>query len=131
MECSALTADLDAQIPAPFGHLHRNLIDRHPAAWDTHLDAIEFTINKDIRDGQEYSPYCLVYGREPLLPHQLLMSPPGADQLSADPDERYHQLHINSLREAQEIHRLMLQEEFKKNADTYDQGRADHMFAAE
>lgn len=47
------------------GNLLRSLIDDNPKSWESHLYQGEFAFNRSVNRSMGYSPFYIVYGRNP------------------------------------------------------------------
>ncbi len=52
--------------------------------WDVYISSVEFAYRVTPLSGMKYSPFQLLYGREPKLPIDVLFAPSGVVQLSVD-----------------------------------------------
>ena len=95
----------------------RTMIARTQEDWDEQVPAIEFAYRVSPLSGYPYSPFQLVYGREPRLPADLLFKPSGMFQL--DVDEYVAQLCRTTAMASQEMKRIQ-SEQRRKQKDYHD-----------
>jgi transposase InsO family protein len=70
-------------------------VDTYPDDWDQFLHLVEFPYRVAKLTGIGYSPFEMLYGREPTLPVDLLTGTSKADEVELDIDEATYGLHQN------------------------------------
>jgi hypothetical protein len=93
--------------------------DRYRSAWHEYLDAVLFAYRISVNESTGYSPFYLMYGREPAFPVDFYYGP----EAQSFEDERQHGLRVSrALREAYHVVRKTQ----KKAADRRSARRDKH-----
>ena len=90
----ATTGHQPQSVPVERFHRYLNsslacLHGRFGADWDAYVDATVFTYRVSVNDTTGYSPFKLVYGREPVQPDDLLFLPSGVSTTTAKSPSEY------------------------------------------
>ena len=103
------------------------LAAQKPKKWLDHLKEVQFAYRMSPVDGLGMSPHAMLYGREPLLPVDILTSDPVT--LAIDED----QYHLTFPKRMQAIWDMIMKQSSdnnEKNKKYYDQGRVQVEFAS-
>ena len=65
-------------------HMLMKFIDANQADWDLYLQSVVFAYNTTPHAGSQFSPYFLLYGREPYTPIDRMLGLPNLNQVSHD-----------------------------------------------
>jgi hypothetical protein len=91
--------------------------DRYRSLWDEYLDAALFAYRISVNEVTGFSPYYLMYGREPTFPVDFYYGP----ETQSFEDERQHGLRVSrALREAYHVVREQQQKSAEKNKTRRD-----------
>ena len=92
--------------------------------WDNHLSAILMAYRMSVHDSTEFSPFFMVYGRDPVLPMDTLLGP----KIKYF-GENYIPLQLERLNKAFILARNRLEEVRADNKRRYDEKASEHKFS--
>ena len=103
--------------------------ERHPSLWDKEIQKLSFAIRTSANETTGDTPACLNFGRDPLIPLDLIIHHPVTGPPPTTPEHRYiHDYRTNllhnprvaydSVREHSEIKKLAQKTQYDKNTSS-------------
>ena len=106
----------------------RNMVAENQKDWPDYLDSIAFAYRSAVNESTGFSPYQLLYGRQPVLPVDILYGEPSKVEAMERDEGKYHLRLTTNLREAWKLAFSKNEEARKRQKEYYDKEAKDRAF---